>query len=115
MKRLPRNLLDNLPNKGSPLAQVTLRPRWLWFDNSSLGFLSRIDVLASPSPSNSEGILQEVRRAMTYVTLVESDDQTGAFCLFFRHCADDDVVVVGDVVSVDVRSFREGDLNFRSR
>ena len=51
-------------------------------------------MLASPSPS-SEGMLQELRRARTYVAFVQTDDQAGAFSLFFCHCADDIVVVVG--------------------
>jgi hypothetical protein len=42
---------------------------------------------------SSEGILQEVRRASTYVAFVETDHQTGVLRLFFswflRHCADD--------------------------
>ena len=38
---------------------------------------------ASPSPSSSEGILQEVRRASTYVAFVETDHQTGALRLSF--------------------------------
>jgi hypothetical protein len=36
---IPRNLLDDLPDKCGPLAQVALGPRDTGLDNSSLGFL----------------------------------------------------------------------------
>jgi hypothetical protein len=36
---IPRNLLDNLPNKRSLLAQVTLGPADSGLDNACLGFL----------------------------------------------------------------------------
>lgn len=36
---VPRNLLDDLTDKGGPLAEVTLGPRHTGLGNSSLGFL----------------------------------------------------------------------------
>jgi hypothetical protein len=67
-------------------------------------------MLASPSPSISEGMLQELRRARTYVAFVQTDDQAGTFSLFFCHCADVVVVVVGMVLwfAVDCEKFEAG-------
>jgi hypothetical protein len=52
---------------------MALRPRRLRLDNSGLSFLYPDELLAGPSPSgrsDAEGILQEVRRAGTYVAFV---------------------------------------------
>lgn len=46
IKYVPRNLLDDLPDKGGPLAQVALGPRHAGLDDSGLGFLIDFDTLA---------------------------------------------------------------------
>jgi len=51
------NLFDDLPHESGPLAQVTLRPRWLWLRDSSLGL----------------------------VAFVQADGQAGLFGTFFCH------------------------------
>ena len=48
-KHIPRNLLDNLPHKRSPLAEVALRSRHTGLDNSRLGFLYPCHIYVSPS------------------------------------------------------------------
>lgn len=69
--RIPRNLLDDLANKGGALAQMTLGPGRLWLDDAGLGFLycAKSVGLARcwtvhrlQRAGGSEGILQEVRR-----------------------------------------------------
>lgn len=46
---VPRNLLDDLTNESSSLAQVTLGAGNSWLDNSSLGFLYSQNYTISPS------------------------------------------------------------------
>jgi hypothetical protein len=88
-KSLPRDFLHDLSNEMSALGQMSLLPGRSGFDSSGLGFLDfEMDVSQSIAFS-SEGILQEVRRARTYVAFVETNHQACAFSLFFCHCADD--------------------------
>src|SRR6266487_62297 len=78
--------------------------------------ISRKGMLASPSPSISEGMLQELRRARTYVAFIQTDSQAGTFSLFFCHCANGVVVVVEMVqwFVVDLQEVRDWDY-FRLR
>lgn len=56
-KHIPRNLLDNLTHKSSPLAEVALRSRNTGLDDSCLGFLHTRHTLAHRVSCNEVRIL----------------------------------------------------------